>query len=109
MGIAEALGAIILGWHKQGQLQGWLRLLFSISFSFSLGFNCASGTVLVASGTGLHALGAGLLSGSAMALVAYQSASKDITKGTVVAVPQEIVDAEFDKESRGPMVTQPKQ
>lgn len=103
----SAVADIIVAWHKAGQLQGWLRLLFSITFSYGLGFSTACGTALVATDSWTIGIGSGFLMGAAMALVAYQAANKDITKGTVIAVPQKTVEDRFTSDGRGPMTTQP--
>lgn len=100
----DAIGALILGWHKAGQLQGWLRLCFGIAFSSTLAFGFAAGTSLFANQGWPVSVGAGLVSASSVALAAYLHANQKLTQGITIAVPQEIVNAQFDKEGKGPTV-----
>ena len=111
MGIGDpfaALARIIVGYHDAGIAQGWLRLLFSISFSFFLTFCTVAGTAWAAETSVRRGLGLGLISASAMAFVAYRNASAKITKGTVVAVPQQVVEDEFNPQTgQGALVVKP--
>ena len=108
MGVFEAIARIILGWHKAGQLQGWLRLLFGIGFSFFVTFNSVAGASLAAGSTWSVGVGRGMIAAAAMALIAFFRANKELTKDIVVAVPQSTVRDQFDpKTGQGPMVSVP--
>lgn len=104
-----AIADIIVGWHKAGQLEGWLKLLFSVSYSFVISFCTASGASLVAGGSGKASLGYGLLSGAAMSFVSFQNASSKLTKGITVVVPQETITDRNTVNGQGPMISQSKQ
>jgi hypothetical protein len=72
--------------------------------SYILGASTASGAALVAGSTIAMAVGSGLLTGAAMAFIAYINSDKKAIEGTVIAIPQRTVeDAATD--GRGPMVT----
>lgn len=105
-----ALARIIVGYHDAGIVQGWLRLLFSIGFSFFLTFCSVSGTAWAAEASWRRGFGLGLISASALAFVAYRNASQKLIKGTIVAVPQSVLEDQFNKDTgQGPNITRPKE
>lgn len=100
----QTLADLILGWHKAGLVQGWLKLLFGITFSFWVSFNTVAGGCLV-SGLGWPiSLGSGMVAGAAMSLVAFLRANPRLTSGVVVAVPQAAVQNQFNEKGSGPTV-----
>ena len=104
----NAIANMILGVRNSASLQRWARLLFSMTASYLLGASTAAGASLVAGSSGKMALGYGLLSGSAMALVAYLQSDKKAIEGTVIAIPQRTLNDQFDSNSgQGPMVSKP--
>ena len=104
----KAIADIILGWHKAGQLQGWLRLIFGMTSSYLITFNVVAGSVLGTTQSWPMGIGAGMVAGGAFAFVAYRHADKDLVKGITVAVPQKTVEASFDeKTGQGPLVVKP--
>lgn len=109
-----ALAGIFVGWHRTGKLNEWaqqvlrwLKLLLGIFLSFFITFNTVAGTSLMAGQGWAFSIGAGMLSGAALATVAFLRADKKLTEGVVLAVPQGALDAQFDEKSRGPMVSSP--
>lgn len=103
----RALADIVVGWHAAGQLQGWLRLLFGITFSFAVTFNTVCGGALATGGDVSVSVGMGMVSGAAMAAVAFFRANKKLTEGVVVALPQKTVEDQITPDGRGPMVSLP--
>ena len=103
-----AIGEFILGAVRAGKVSGWARLIFSMLASFFLTFSTICGSALVAGSGWAFSVGAGMVSGAAMAFLAFLRADKKLTQGVVIAVPQRTVEAQFDAQGRGPMVTEPK-
>lgn len=99
-----ALAEIILGYHKSGILQGWLKLLFGIGFSFAISFNTACGAMLVAHAGWQVSIGTGMCTAAAMAFLAFLRANQELTAGVVVAVPQRTTTDQFDSKGSGPEV-----
>lgn len=92
MTIADPFGAIadiIVGFHQTGVISKWAKLIFGIVFSFWLSFNTVTGGCLVAKMSWPVSIGYGMLTGSAMALTAYLRANPSLTKGVVIAVPEQ--------------------
>lgn len=114
MGPWDAVGEAIGGWFKAkklGQffehLNDWLKLIFSMGFSYAITFSFVCGTALVGGAGWPVAIGSGMISGAAMALVAFLRAKKELTQGVTLAVPQGVAEAQFDGQGRGPMVSSP--
>ena len=102
----NAIANVILGFRNGNSLQRWARLLFSMSASYTLGMSTVTGAALVAHLPTAIAVGYGLMTGSAMALVAYLQSDKKSIEGTVIAVPQRTVNDQFDTSTgQGPMVS----
>ena len=99
-----AIAEIVVGLKGASQLQRWMRLLFSMSASYLLAASTVTGTALVADASVPVAVGWGLISGSAMALVAYRRADPKLIEGTVIAVPQKTVTDAATAEGQGPTV-----
>lgn len=99
-----AIAELIIGLKGAAQIQRWVRLLFSMSASYLLAASTAAGTALVADASVPVAVGWGLLSGSAMALVAYLRADPKSIEGTVIAVPQKTVTDATTDAGQGPTV-----
>lgn len=105
----SALAKIIVGYHDAGIIQGWLRLLFSMSASFFITFSIVAGGAWASGTTATRGAGLGLVMAGAMAFRAYLAAPKAIVKGTVLVVPQETVeDANNKATGQGPLTVQPK-
>lgn len=109
-----ALASIFVGWHRTGKLDSWaqqvlswLKLLLGIFLSFFLTFNTVAGTSLMAGKGWAFSVGAGMLSGAALATVAFLRADRALTAGVVLAVPQAAIEAQLDEKGRGPMVSSP--
>ena len=109
-----ALAGIFVGWHRTGKLNeallrlhAWAKLLLGIFLSFFLTFNTVAGTSLMAGQGWAFSVGAGMLSGAALATVAFLRADKKLTEGVVLAVPQAALEAQVDEKNRGPMVSGP--
>ena len=114
MGPWSIVGDIFAGWLKAKKLNeallrlhGWTKLLFGMSLSFFLTFNTVAGTSLMADKGWAFSIGAGMLSGAAMALVAFLRDDKKLTEGVVLAVPAATAEHQFDEQGRGPMVSSP--
>ena len=102
-----AISELIIGLRGASQLQRWMRLLFSMSASYLLAASTATGTALVSGVSVPVAVGLGLISGSAMALVAYLRADPKIIEGTVIVVPQKTVTDSVTDSGQGPTVIRP--
>lgn len=92
MNVADPFGAIadiIVGFHNTGVISKWAKLIFGIVFSFWVTFNTVAGGCLVAKLSWPVSIGYGMLTGSAMALTAYLRANPSLTKGVVIAVPEQ--------------------
>lgn len=114
MGPWSIVGDIFAGWLKAKKLNeamlrlhGWAKLIFGMALSFFLTFNTVAGTSLMADKGWAWSIGAGMVAGAAMALVAFLRADKKLTEGVVLAVPQATVEKQFDEQGRGPMVSSP--
>ena len=109
-----AIANIFIGWHRTGKmneallrLHAWMKLLFGMFLSFFLTFNTVAGTALMSDKGWAWSIGAGMVSGAAMALVAFLRADRKLTEGVVLAVPQATAEKQFDEAGRGPMVSSP--
>lgn len=92
MNITDPLGAIadiIVGLHNSAVISKWAKLIFGIVFSFWISANTVTGGCLVAKLSWPVSIGYGMLTGSAMALTAYLRANPSLTKGVVIAVPEQ--------------------
>ena len=104
MTIADPFGAladIIVGYHNSGIISKWGKLIFGILFSFWVSFNTVMGGCLIVKMGWPVSVGSGMVAGAAMALTAYMRANPSLTKGVVIAVPQQ---AEEDAAKNKPEV-----
>jgi len=92
MNVTDPFGAIadiIVGWHQTAIISRWAKLIFGILMSFWLSANTVAGACLVAHMGWPVSIGSGMVAGSAMALTAYVRANPSLTKGVVIAVPEQ--------------------
>lgn len=105
--VADPLGAIadiVVGFHNSGIAGRWGKLIFGILMSFWLSFNTACGAALIAKQGWPISIGLGMITGSAMALTAYLRANPGLTKGIVIAVPQQTAADAVNSRGQGPEV-----
>ena len=101
----SAIASVVLGVRNANSLQRWARLLFSMTASYILGASSATGMALIGHSSTPVAIGTGLLSGSAMAFIAYLNSDKKSIEGTVLVVPQSTVEGQLDDKGRGPEIS----
>lgn len=107
MTIADPFGAlaeIIVGYHQTGVISKWGKLLFGILFSFWVSFNTVAGGCLIAKLGWAVSVGSGMVTGAAMALTAYLRADLGLTRGIVIAVPQQTTLDTVNDKGQGPEV-----
>ena len=108
----SAIASLIVGWHRTGKmaqallrLHHWAVLLVGMGISFWLSSATVCGAALMAGKGWAFSVGAGLVTGAAMAFLAFTRSP--LARELVVAVPQKTVEAQFGEDGRGPTVSSP--
>jgi len=81
----EALAEFVLGRLKQSMLSQWLKLLFELTFSATVSFLFACGTVILASNSVIAGVGSGMVMSALCMTVLFRRSP--LTKGMMVVLP----------------------
>jgi hypothetical protein len=82
-----ALANLILGKLKEGLWASWLRFLFELGFSATIGFLGTAGGLLMAGKPIPVAIGTGMVTAAACMLYLFLRESAKLTKNMLIAIP----------------------
>jgi hypothetical protein len=98
LGLAGAISSAITKLVEIHRIDRWCRLVFTMGFSANVSFLVTCGGALAAHRPTFEAVGTGMISAAVMMTVLFRRS--DLTKGMIVAIPEQEARAEITTDTQ---------
>ena len=95
--VFQGVASLVTGIIRTHKLDAWAKLIFELSFSYSISASITCGGALMAHQPWLFAVGSGMVSGAVMATVVFRRSP--LTKGMLVVLPSEEAKEELERDT----------